>query len=159
VGVKEQPDGLDFFYANRSHALKFVDFLQSVVAIRTRADKQLVSADHNSNTYNYKHTFCIEIVPVCKEDLVCLPHTVSKSLGGIGPVMLCTRVGNIVTLVDTSTMRSMQACLPPAHHLPTARCSPPANACCRCSTSCPLPARHRDARFRPSARLAHGLAA
>ena len=42
VGVKEAPDGLDFFYANRSHALKLLDFLQSVVAIRSRADKQLV---------------------------------------------------------------------------------------------------------------------
>lgn len=42
VGIKEAPDGLDFFYASRSHALKLCDFLQSVVAVRSRADKQLV---------------------------------------------------------------------------------------------------------------------
>lgn len=44
VGIKEAPDGLDFFYASRSHALKLCDFLQNVVAVRSRADKQLVRA-------------------------------------------------------------------------------------------------------------------
>lgn len=106
VGVKEAPDGLDFFYGNRSHALKMVDFLGSVVAIRTRADKQLVSADHNSNTFNYKYTFCVEIVPVCKEDLVCMPHKVYTSLGGLGPLLLCARVSNQLTLVDVATLRT-----------------------------------------------------
>jgi len=106
VGVKEAPDGLDFFYGNRSHALKMVDFLGSVVAIRSRADKQLVGADHNSNTYNYKHTFMVEIAPVCKEDLVCLPHVVYRSLGALGPLMLCVRVSNQLTLVDVATLRT-----------------------------------------------------
>jgi nonsense-mediated mRNA decay protein 3 len=106
VGVKEAPDGLDFFYAHRSHALKMVDFLNSVVAIRSRADKQLVSADHNSNTFNYKYTFSIELVPVCKEDLVCLPHKVYSALGGLGPVLLCVRVSNQLTLVDVTTLRA-----------------------------------------------------
>lgn len=34
VSVKEVRDGLDFFYASRSHAIKMVDFLGSVVPIR-----------------------------------------------------------------------------------------------------------------------------
>jgi nonsense-mediated mRNA decay protein 3 len=105
VGVKEAPDGLDFFYGNRSHALKMLDFLGSVVAIRSRADKQLVSADHSSNLYNYKHTFAVEIAPVCKEDLVCLPHKVYSSLGALGPMMLCVRVSNQLTLICPSTLR------------------------------------------------------
>jgi nonsense-mediated mRNA decay protein 3 len=106
VGVKEAPDGLDFFYGNRSHALKMVDFLGSVVAIRSRSDKQLVGADHNSNTYNYKHTFMVEIAPVCKEDVVCLPYKVYSSLGALGPVLLCVRVSNQLTLVDVATLRT-----------------------------------------------------
>ncbi len=106
VGVKEAPDGLDFFYGNRSHALKMVDFLGSVVAIRSRSDKQLVSADHNNNTFNYKYTFMVEIVPVCKEDLVCLPHKVYSALGGLGPLLLCVRVSNQLTLLDVCTLRA-----------------------------------------------------
>ena len=34
ISVKEVRDGLDFFYSSRSHALKMVDFLASVVPIR-----------------------------------------------------------------------------------------------------------------------------
>lgn len=33
---------------------------------RFRNDKQLVSHDTHSNTYNYKYTFSVEIVPMCK---------------------------------------------------------------------------------------------
>lgn len=34
--------------------------------IRFRTDKQLVSHDTHNNTYNYKYTFSVEIIPVCK---------------------------------------------------------------------------------------------
>ena len=51
IGVKSQPDGLDFYYAHRSHGLKIVDFIGSVLPIRSRNDKQLVSHDANDNTY------------------------------------------------------------------------------------------------------------
>jgi NMD protein affecting ribosome stability and mRNA decay len=51
-----------------------VDFLQNVVPVRARHDKQLVSHDANNNSYNYQYTFCVEITPICKEDIVCLPH-------------------------------------------------------------------------------------
>ena len=70
IGVKSQPDGLDFYYAHRSHGLKMVDFIGSVLPIRSRNDKQLVSHDANDNTYNYRFTLMVEIVPMCREDLV-----------------------------------------------------------------------------------------
>ena len=43
-----------------------MDFLQSVVPIRFRSDKQLVSHDTHTTVYNYKYTFSVEIVPICK---------------------------------------------------------------------------------------------
>jgi|TARA_B100001741_G_scaffold81364_1_gene65958 nonsense-mediated mRNA decay protein 3 len=107
IGIKSQPDGLDFYYGHRSHALRFVDFLGSVVATRSRADKQLVSHDANSNTYNYRHTFMTEIVPVCKEDVVVMPFKLSKEFGSVGPVMLCTRVSNSLQFTDPVTMRQV----------------------------------------------------
>ena len=33
---------------------------------RYRGDKQLVSHNIHSATYNYKYTFSVEIVPICK---------------------------------------------------------------------------------------------
>jgi nonsense-mediated mRNA decay protein 3 len=62
--------GVDFFFSNRSHALKFVDFVQSVVPANCRDDKQLVSHNEHTATYNYKYTFSVEIVPICRVRLV-----------------------------------------------------------------------------------------
>jgi len=106
VNVKEIHEGIDFYFGSKAHALKFVDFLQSVVPTRHRADKQLVSHDIHTSTYNYKYTFSVEIAPVCKDDLVCLPAKVASSYGGISPLVLCTRVTNAVTVTDPLTLRS-----------------------------------------------------
>ena len=109
IGVRKKADGLDFYFSHRSHSLKFVDFLGSVVPIRHRADRQLVSQDFSDNTFRYKYTFFTELVPVCKDDLVCLPRKLSnKAHGGIGPVLLCTRVGTAITLTDPNTNRYIQ---------------------------------------------------
>jgi nonsense-mediated mRNA decay protein 3 len=92
---------------NRSHGLKLIDFLQMMVPIRFRmGDKQLVSHDTHSNTYNYKYTFSVEIVPVCRDDLLCLPQKVYSSLRGIGPIVLCTRVTNQLTITDPLTLQT-----------------------------------------------------
>ena len=37
-----------------------------MVPIRFRSDKQLVSHDTHTTVYNYKYTFSVEIVPICK---------------------------------------------------------------------------------------------
>jgi NMD protein affecting ribosome stability and mRNA decay len=39
---------------------------QAVVPCKFRTAKQLVSHNIHSSTYNYKYTFSVEIVPVCK---------------------------------------------------------------------------------------------
>lgn len=108
INVKEMHEGVDFYFANRNHALKFIDFLQSVVPIKYRADKQLVSHNEHNSTYNYKYTFSVEIAPICKDDLIFLSPKVSSSFGGLGPLVLCTRVTNTITLIDPATLRHVQ---------------------------------------------------
>ncbi|VFQ74352.1 unnamed protein product [Cuscuta campestris] len=103
--IKQMTQGVDFFFGNRSHALKFVDFVGKVVPTRSRSDKQLVSQDGKSNTYNYKYTFSVEISPVCREDLIFLPQKLSASLGNLGPLVICTKVTNSITLLDPFTLR------------------------------------------------------
>ncbi|KAK9846267.1 hypothetical protein WJX81_000414 [Elliptochloris bilobata] len=108
ISIKEMHEGVDFFFSNRSHALKFVDFVQSVVPANCRDDKQLVSHNEHTATYNYKYTFSVEIVPICRDDLVCVPQKAAAALGGFGPLALCTRVSNTLTLTDPATLRSVQ---------------------------------------------------
>ncbi|KAK2975212.1 hypothetical protein RJ640_003007 [Escallonia rubra] len=70
INVKQMSEGIDFFFANRSHAIKFVEFVGKVAPVKSRHDKQLVSHDSKSNSYNYKYTFSVEICQICREDLI-----------------------------------------------------------------------------------------
>ncbi|KAF8628498.1 hypothetical protein AX15_003859 [Amanita polypyramis BW_CC] len=105
ISVKEVRDGLDFFYASRNHAIKMVEFLNGVVPIRSKASEQLLSADTHSNTANFKYTYSVEIAPVCKDDLVCLPFKLARSLSNISPLVICTRVGSSVIVLDPATLQ------------------------------------------------------
>jgi nonsense-mediated mRNA decay protein 3 len=84
-----------------------VEFLAGVVPTRSKKSEELISMDTKSNTSSYKFTFSVEIVPICKDDLICLAPKVARSLGTIGQLVLCHKVaGNTVHLLDPSTLRT-----------------------------------------------------
>nr|KAJ3420091.1 hypothetical protein HK105_006093 [Polyrhizophydium stewartii] len=93
--IKEFRDGLDFYYTNRSHAIKMVEFLNSVIPMRMKTSEQLISSDIHSGTADYKFTYSVELVPICK----------ASCLSDISPLALCTRVSNTLTLTDPITGR------------------------------------------------------
>lgn len=105
INIKEFPDGLDFYFHNRSHAVKFVEFLQSIVPIRYITAQKLISHDPKSNIYNYKYTFSVEIAPICRDDLICLPKKVAVSMGNIAPLVICHKVANVIRMVDPSDLQ------------------------------------------------------
>eukprot|EP00826_Nyctotherus_ovalis_P015624 TRINITY_DN1445_c0_g1_i6.p1 TRINITY_DN1445_c0_g1~~TRINITY_DN1445_c0_g1_i6.p1 ORF type:complete len:352 (-),score=91.52 TRINITY_DN1445_c0_g1_i6:1445-2476(-) len=100
INVKEMPDGIDFFFANKSHAVIFNDFLHSQIISKVRQSKQLVSADLSSNNYNYKNTYYIEVAPVCREDLVFIPPKLQKELGGSSAICLISKMTSMIHLLD-----------------------------------------------------------
>ncbi|KAG6827590.1 hypothetical protein H0H92_011213 [Tricholoma furcatifolium] len=112
ISVKEVKDGLDFFYSSRSHAIKMVEFLQGVVPIRSKSSEQIISSDTHSNTANFKFTYSVEITPICKDDLVCIPPKQARQMGNISPLTICTRVGNSIQLLDPSTLQSCDITAP-----------------------------------------------
>jgi nonsense-mediated mRNA decay protein 3 len=79
--------------------------LNFFVSGRSKASEQLLSADTHSNTANFKYTFSVEIAPICKDDLVCIPPKQARSLGNISPLTVCTRVGNSIHLLDPQTLQ------------------------------------------------------
>lgn len=106
INIKEVKDGLDFFFSARNQAEKFVDFLSSVVAVRTKKSQELISTDVHTSTKSYKFSFAVELVPICKDDLVALPIKLAKQIGNISPLTLCYRVGTSINLVDPSTLQT-----------------------------------------------------
>ncbi|KAH9815572.1 NMD3 family-domain-containing protein [Melampsora americana] len=90
VGIKESKDGLDFFYATRQHAIKMVEFLSAVTPVRSKTSEQLISADEKSSTANYKFTYSL-----------------ARSQANVSQILVCTRVGTSVHLVDPLTLQAI----------------------------------------------------
>ncbi|KAL8931311.1 MAG: hypothetical protein Q9211_007065 [Gyalolechia sp. 1 TL-2023] len=112
INIKETKDGLDFFYSQRNQAEKFVDFLTSVAPVRSKRSQELISMDIHTSSKSYKFTFSVELVPICKDDLVCLPIKLAKQVGNIAPLTLCYRVGTSVNLLDPNTLQTTDISTP-----------------------------------------------
>lgn len=104
--TKQMGEGIDFFFDRCDDARKLVEYIQKVIPCRYSTSQQLISHDSRSNVYNYKYTFSVEIVPICKEDIVCLPVATSKALGNIGRLCICTRVTHNIYLINPLTLKS-----------------------------------------------------
>ena len=105
ISIRETKDGLDFFYAQRNHAVKMCDFLAAVTPVRSQKSSELISQDIHTATKSYKFTYSVEIVPICKDDLVCVPSRLARSLGNIPQLLLCTKIGNSIHLMDPNTLK------------------------------------------------------
>ncbi|KTW32498.1 ribosome-binding protein NMD3 [Pneumocystis jirovecii RU7] len=103
--IKEVKDGLDFYYLNRSHAIKFLEFLSTVVPVKTKKSEELISMDIKSNISSYKFTYSVELIPICKDDLVCLPKDMAKSMGNLEQLVLCYKVGNSIHVIDPRSLQ------------------------------------------------------
>lgn len=105
--VKELNDGCDFYFLSKSQAQTFVDFLHTILPIKVKQSKQLISHDQNSNTFNYKYTFSVDIAPITKDDLIFLQDKeVRKNLGGVAsPLLLCTKLATRIQFLDPFSMK------------------------------------------------------
>ena len=112
INIKEVSDGIDFFFAQRNNAEKFVEFLTSVSPVRTKKSQELISVDIHTSTKSYKFTFSVELLPICKDDLVALPLKIARQIGNITPLTLCHRVGTSVNLMDPNTLQTADLSTP-----------------------------------------------
>ncbi|KAG0164902.1 hypothetical protein DFQ28_003534 [Apophysomyces sp. BC1034] len=102
--IKETKDGIDFYYGQRGHAIKMVEFLSAVCPTKYKTSEQLISTDLHTSVSNYKFTYSVEIAPICKDDLVCIPKKLANSMGSISQLLLCTRISNSIHLLDVGTL-------------------------------------------------------
>lgn len=108
IQLQNVKDGLDFFFHRERDAQDFVAFLKTWVVAKHQESKHLVSHNAQSTTYRFKRTTCVEVCPVCPEDLVYLPKKIAQALGGLPPLMLCTKAAAHLCLVDPASMRSLE---------------------------------------------------
>ncbi|KAJ3192522.1 hypothetical protein HDU82_003147, partial [Entophlyctis luteolus] len=105
TNIKEAKDGIDFFYTSRGHAIRMVEFLQGIVPVKLKTSEQLISTDIHSGSANYKFSYSLEIIPICKDDLMVLPAKLAKSMSDITPLVLCNKVSNSLSVIDPNTLK------------------------------------------------------
>ncbi|KAL0944547.1 nonsense-mediated mRNA decay protein [Colletotrichum truncatum] len=106
LNIKEAKDGIDFFFSARNQAEKFIDFLNSVVPCRVKKSQELISQDVHTSTKSYKFTFSVELIPICRDDLVALPIKLAKASSNISPLVICHKIGTAVYLLDPNTLQT-----------------------------------------------------
>mmetsp|Transcript_72468 Transcript_72468/g.172752 ORF Transcript_72468/g.172752 Transcript_72468/m.172752 type:complete len:532 (-) Transcript_72468:108-1703(-) len=108
IGLEHKKDGLDFFFSRHRDCEAFVAFVKAWSVAKVSESKQLISHNAANSTYRFKRTALLELCPVCRDDLVFLPPKTAQALGGLPPVMLCTRAVSFVRLVDPATLRCVE---------------------------------------------------
>jgi nonsense-mediated mRNA decay protein 3 len=93
-------DGMDFFFMQRQQAMRFISFLEAHVPLSKQHSRKLVSADNKSNEGNFKENYFVEIVPLCKDDLVLLPRPMARALSDISQLVLVKGVGASAHVID-----------------------------------------------------------
>lgn len=112
INIKETKDGLDFLFSQRNHAEKMVDFLSSVAPVKVKKAKELISMDVHTSEKSYKFTYSVELIPICKDDLVAMPMKLARQLGNISPLTLCYRIGTSISLIDPNTLQTADVTSP-----------------------------------------------
>ena len=52
-------DGIDFFFKEKSHAMRLVEFIGNKFPIKSKNSKKLISHDTHSNKYKYKYVWVV----------------------------------------------------------------------------------------------------
>jgi len=108
LNIEAFRDGMDFYFPDKGKAARFITFLENVVPIKCKTSKKLISTDDKSNISNYKYTNLVEICPLCKEDLLCLPSKMARNLGNISRLVLVKNITNNIHIIDPLTGQTAQ---------------------------------------------------
>lgn len=105
--IKERKDGIDFYYLNKVPALKMVEFIKKSTMVRLKVSEQLITEDKKSNKSKYKFTYCIEIVPICRDDILKVSERIAMKYG-IGRINIVLKVHSNIKMIDPLSMKIVE---------------------------------------------------
>lgn len=107
TNIKQRKGGLDFYYLEKNGAVRMVNFLQSVLPIRVKVSERLITKDVHTSKCNYKFSYSVEIVPLCKDDLVVLDRQFAGGLG-VGILLVVQKIATSIVLFDPRLMKTIK---------------------------------------------------
>jgi nonsense-mediated mRNA decay protein 3 len=108
IGITTVKEGLDFYFGFKNEAECFVRFLMTKVPMRHHKSSKLISQDVRNATANLQTTYCVELNPICKDDLVLLPRKTAQQCRNIARLVLCSRTTSMLHIVDPLTGQKAQ---------------------------------------------------
>ena len=105
--VRRTKDGLDIMFARRQHAQRFVSLLHGLAPCRSKASAAVIASNAKQGTSNVKHTYAVEVAPVCRGDLVRLPRGAQPN-GAVSAWALVVGVGSGLRLLDPASGRQAE---------------------------------------------------
>ena len=97
LDFKETNEGFDFFFTTRREGEIFSNWLATVVPAKITYAKKYVSLSTSTFTY------LVDVANVAKYDLFLLDKDSCTKLGGIGPLLVCTRLSSRTIFIDPRT--------------------------------------------------------
>ena len=101
LDFKESIDGFDFFFTTRRAGEVFSNWLATVVPSKITYHKKYVSLSTSTFTY------LVDVANVAKYDLFLLDKDSCTKLGGIGPLLVCTRLSSRTIFIDPRTFNHL----------------------------------------------------
>ena len=98
---QEANDGFDFFFSTRRAGEIFSNWIATVVPSKITYAKKYVSMSTSTFTY------LVDVANVAKYDLFILDKESYKKLGGIGPLLVCTRLSSRTIFEDPRTFNHL----------------------------------------------------
>jgi nonsense-mediated mRNA decay protein 3 len=108
-------NGFDFYFMGLSKAQSFASFVARIAPVKMKTSSKLVSTDNHSNTANVKYTVSVDVVPICRDDLLVISrataghstHITTTKLSG--NLILVTKCKSVLHCVNASPSRTSSA--------------------------------------------------
>lgn len=95
-------DGLNFYFHSKAQAERMHEFLSSQLPCRSKSSKKLVSQDLQSNTTRFEYTIFMEMIPLCKNDLVLVPRGIT---GGQHMLTIVKKLSSNLHLLEPASLQ------------------------------------------------------
>lgn len=106
--------GMNFFFKNKNQAEKVVNFISNLLPIRVKSSKKMISSNKQSNTQKYEYVYLVDVIPLCKHELVYLTKemrltsTSSSSNSGGGEFMIVEKLSSSLHLMNPLTLQRIE---------------------------------------------------
>ena len=101
LDFQEATDGFDFYFSTRRAGEIFSNWIATTVPSKITYAKKYVSMSTSTFTY------LVDVANVAKYDLFLLDKESFKKLGGIGPLLICTRLSSRTIFEDPRTFNHL----------------------------------------------------